>query len=123
MTSGQFDAPWQAEAFALAVALNEAGLLDWSEWAEVFSAELAAGEVPVGQGVSADAARALPLPSEGDAETQAAYYRAWLAALERISRSRGWIGPLQLAARRETLRAHLRVAEQGALFSGDGAER
>lgn len=31
-----FDAPWQAQLFALTVALNEAGHFTWSEWAAVF---------------------------------------------------------------------------------------
>ena len=32
-----FAEPWQAEAFALAVALHEKGLFSWSEWAEALS--------------------------------------------------------------------------------------
>lgn len=31
-----FDAPWQAQLFALTVAMNEAGRFSWSDWAEVF---------------------------------------------------------------------------------------
>ncbi|MEO0944631.1 MAG: nitrile hydratase accessory protein [Pseudomonadota bacterium] len=31
-----FDAPWQAQLFAMTVALNEAGLFSWDEWATVF---------------------------------------------------------------------------------------
>ena len=31
-----FDAPWQAELFALTVALNEAGGFDWPEWTAAF---------------------------------------------------------------------------------------
>ena len=31
-----FEAPWQAQLFALTVAMNEAGQFSWSEWAEVF---------------------------------------------------------------------------------------
>jgi nitrile hydratase accessory protein len=31
-----FDAPWQAQLFALTVALNEAGHLPWSDWAALF---------------------------------------------------------------------------------------
>ncbi|MGP1355097.1 nitrile hydratase accessory protein [Roseicyclus sp.] len=31
-----FEEPWQAQLFALTVALNEAGRFTWSEWAEVF---------------------------------------------------------------------------------------
>ena len=31
-----FDEPWQAQLFALTVAMNEAGHFTWSEWAETF---------------------------------------------------------------------------------------
>lgn len=31
-----FEAPWQAQAFALAVAASDAGVFTWSEWAEEF---------------------------------------------------------------------------------------
>ena len=31
-----FEAPWQAQLFALTVALNEAGQFSWSDWAEAF---------------------------------------------------------------------------------------
>ena len=35
-----FAEPWQAQAFALTVALHEKGLFSWSEWAEALSAEV-----------------------------------------------------------------------------------
>ena len=35
--SPQFSEPWQAQVFALAVSLSEAGLLRWHEWTDVFS--------------------------------------------------------------------------------------
>ncbi|MEZ5649122.1 MAG: nitrile hydratase accessory protein [Burkholderiaceae bacterium] len=108
-----FDTPWQAEAFALTVALNEAGWLDWQDWARALGAELAA------DANRDDGTRALPC--DDDPVAQAAYYRAWLRALERLCRERGWAGPLQLAARRETLRAHLRIAESAPLFAGPPA--
>ena len=31
-----FEEPWQAQLFALTVALNEAGHFSWSEWAAIF---------------------------------------------------------------------------------------
>ena len=36
-----FDEPWQAEAFALAVQLHEQGLFSWPEWSETLAAEIA----------------------------------------------------------------------------------
>jgi nitrile hydratase accessory protein len=35
-----FAEPWHAEAFAIAVHLNERGLFTWPEWAETLSAKL-----------------------------------------------------------------------------------
>ena len=35
-----FAEPWQAEAFALVVALHERGLFSWAEWAEALSREV-----------------------------------------------------------------------------------
>lgn len=31
-----FEDPWQAQLFALTVALNESGVFEWSEWTAVF---------------------------------------------------------------------------------------
>ena len=39
-----FDEPWQAQAFAMAVSLNQRGLFSWSEWTKALGAEIAAGE-------------------------------------------------------------------------------
>jgi nitrile hydratase accessory protein len=44
-----FAEPWQAQAFAIVVALHEAGLFTWDEWAATLSAELhRAGADPQG---------------------------------------------------------------------------
>ena len=57
-----FREPWEARAFALAVALHDRGLFTWSEWADALAAEIAAAPADDGTG----------------------YYERWLAALERI---------------------------------------
>jgi nitrile hydratase accessory protein len=62
-----FANPWQARAFALAVALNEAGHLDWPSWTRLLGEEIARRK-PAG-----------PAPSASDD----AYYECWIAALER----------------------------------------
>jgi nitrile hydratase accessory protein len=54
-----FAEPWEAEAFALAVALHERGLFTWAEWSEALGAEI-------------------------QRTPEASYYRQWLAALERL---------------------------------------
>lgn len=38
-----FDAPWQAQAFGLAVALSEGGLFTWGDWTTAFGERLACG--------------------------------------------------------------------------------
>ncbi len=66
-----FDAPWHGQAFALAVALNEAGHFSWPEWTDTFAAALKT------------AGTARPLDGSDD------YYTAWVAALETILRKKG----------------------------------
>ncbi len=59
-----FEAPWQAQAFALAVHLNERGAFTWSEWAEALGAQRRrSGEA-------------------GIADRPEQYYLDWLQALE-----------------------------------------
>lgn len=104
-----FDEPWQAEAFAVTVALNEAGHLDWTDWAYYLSAALKEA------GLDASA----PLQPRHDQQGNRVYYQAWLVALERVVRDRDWVGPLQLGARREAIRAYNRVADTSSIFSVD----
>jgi nitrile hydratase accessory protein len=61
-----FAEPWQAEAFACTIQASRQGLFSWSEWVEVFSAEIKAAPERPGEGA------------------EAAYFRQWLAALETI---------------------------------------
>jgi nitrile hydratase accessory protein len=77
-----FNAPWQAQAFALVVNLHEQGVFSWDEWAE----EL---------GGSIQAARAA-----GDPDLGNTYYEHWLAALEKITSSKGLTNPELLADRK-----------------------
>lgn len=66
-----FRAPWEAQAFAMAVALHQKGLFTWPEWAEVLSAEIRAAQ------------------QAGDPDTGETYYRHWLAALEKLVVAKG----------------------------------
>ena len=59
-----FAEPWEAQAFAMAVKLNEAGVFQWSEWAETLGAEL-------------------------KAQPERPYYESWLAALEKLVEGKG----------------------------------
>ncbi len=66
-----FAEPWQASAFAVAVALSHEGHFSWQEWAETLAAEL-----------KASAARGEPVDGSR-------YYHCWLAALERLVIAKG----------------------------------
>ena len=62
-----FREPWEAQAFALAVALHERGLFSWAEWAAALADEIHAAQ------------------ARGDPDTGDTYYHHWLAALERLA--------------------------------------
>lgn len=66
-----FRAPWEAQAFAMAVALHKQGLFTWPEWAAVLTAEIKAAQ------------------AAGDPDTGETYYRHWLNALERLAVEKG----------------------------------
>ena len=65
-----FAAPWEAQAFAMTLALYERGVFAWSEWAAALAREIKIAQ----QG--------------GDQDSGSTYYRHWLAALERSRRER-----------------------------------
>ena len=58
-----FAEPWQAQAFAMVVALHERGAFSWTEWAAALSAEV---------------------NRSGAAKDGGDYYERWLAALEKL---------------------------------------
>jgi nitrile hydratase accessory protein len=66
-----FAAPWQAQAFAMALTLHGQGLFTWSEWASMLGDEIRR-------------AQAAGDPDRGDT-----YYRHWLATLERMVAEKG----------------------------------
>ncbi len=59
-----FREPWEAQAFAMTLALHQRGLFSWGEWARAL-----AGHIAVAQ-------------ARGDADRGDTYYHHWLAALE-----------------------------------------
>ncbi len=66
-----FREPWEAQAFAMALALHARGLFTWSEWAGSL-----ADEIKRAQGL-------------GDPDTGETYYRHWLATLEKLISAKG----------------------------------
>lgn len=77
-----FSEPWEARAFAVAVALCEAGQFRWGEFQQSLIDEIAAAE---------NAGRA----TSGGAD----YYRHWLGALTRLLNAKGIVGGAELEAR------------------------
>ena len=66
-----FREPWEAQAFAMAVALQQRGLFTWGEWADTLGQEIKRAQ------------------AAGDPDTGDTYYRHWLAALERLLAEKG----------------------------------
>jgi nitrile hydratase accessory protein len=66
-----FREPWEAQAFAMALALHERGVFTWPEWAATLGDEIKRAQ------------------SAGDPDTGETYYRHWLAALERLVAEKG----------------------------------
>jgi nitrile hydratase accessory protein len=91
-----FREPWEAQAFAMVIALHEAKLFAWSEWTAALSREIrsAAGSEQAGSG--------------------GAYYRCWLAALESLVVEKGAASRELLAARRAAWERAARATPHGA---------
>lgn len=66
-----FTEPWQAQAFAIAVSLQQAGMFTWDEWAVTLGEEI----------VKARAG--------GDPDDGSTYYFHWMATLERLVGEKG----------------------------------
>ena len=78
-----FKAPWEAQAFAMALALHERGMFGWKEWAQTLAEVIA------------------ELKQRGEPDNGEDYYRHWLTALERITARKGLVTGEVLLARRE----------------------
>jgi nitrile hydratase accessory protein len=66
-----FREPWEAQAFAMALSLNQRGVFSWKEWAATLGDEIKKAQ------------------AAGDPDTGETYYRHWLAALERMVAEKG----------------------------------
>jgi nitrile hydratase accessory protein len=74
-----FREPWEAQAFAMALALHARGLFTWSEWAAALAQEIGRAQ------------------EAGDSDSGDTYYQHWLAALERLVAEKGIAGADLLA--------------------------
>ena len=66
-----FREPWEAQAFAMTLALHERGVFTWPQWAATLGAEIKRAQ------------------AAGDPDTGETYYRHWLNALERLVAEKG----------------------------------
>lgn len=66
-----FHGPWEAQAFAMTLALHDRGLFTWPEWATALAAEIKRAQ------------------GAGDRDTGETYYRHWLVALEHLVAEKG----------------------------------
>ena len=66
-----FRAPWEAHAFAMALALYEKGLFAWGEWSAMLGEEIKKAQ------------------TAGDPDTGETYYHHWLKTLERMVAEKG----------------------------------
>jgi nitrile hydratase accessory protein len=78
-----FREPWEAQAFALALSLQERGLFTWAEWATTLGENIKKAQ------------------AAGDPDTGETYYHHWLATLEDIVAVKGLADPATLARTRE----------------------
>jgi nitrile hydratase accessory protein len=74
-----FREPWEAQAFAMALALHAHGLFTWPEWAATLADEIKRAQ------------------AAGDPDTGETYYRHWLATLERLVTEKGVTSSATLA--------------------------
>lgn len=73
-----FREPWEAQAFAMTLALYERGLFTWPEWAATLADEIKSAQ------------------AGGDPDTGETYYQHWLNALERMVAHKGVTDPATL---------------------------
>jgi len=78
-----FRAPWEAQAFAMAVTLHERGHFTWKEWAARLADEIAAAK------------------TRGETDDGSRYYYYWLAALEKLVAEKRLIAADELAVRKD----------------------
>ena len=89
-----FQEPWEAQAFALVVALHDRGAFTWAEWSQALAAAIHAPAEPQGEGGSA-------------------YYQCWLKALEQLVAEKGLVAAPMLTTRKEEWRRAAHATPHG----------
>jgi nitrile hydratase accessory protein len=91
-----FRQPWEAQAFAMAVRLHEAGHFTWTEWAGALAEQIQKAQ------------------AAGDPDLGDTYYLHWLAALERLVAAKGLVTVEELARRKDDWADAARATPHGA---------
>jgi nitrile hydratase accessory protein len=78
-----FREPWEAQAFAMTLALHACGLFTWPEWAAALAAQIKRAQ------------------AASDPDTGETYYLHWLAALEKLVADKGVTSEATLHRTRE----------------------
>jgi nitrile hydratase accessory protein len=81
-----FAEPWQAEAFALAISLSQAGYFTWAEWSAA---------------------------ARGEPDDGSRYYEHWLATLERLAVAKQLAESAQMRERKEAWATAYRTTPHG----------
>ena len=90
-----FREPWEAQAFAMTLALHERGLFTWMEWAAALSAAIKQAQ------------------ASGDCDDGSTYYRHWLSAIEQLVGEKGIASQETLAERRQAWDRAARATPHG----------
>ena len=101
-----FAAPWEAQAFAMAVELHARGAFTWKEWSAALGREIASGD-----------------GDSGDSEPGTRYYAHWLAALEGLVTEKRLTSSRELAARKAAWQAAAEATPHGEPILLDAAAR
>ena len=90
-----FRAPWEAQAFAMAVLLHERGVFTWPEWSARLADEIAAAT------------------AQGEDDDGRRYYRHWLAAIEKLVDEQGLVPAGERLARYDAWAEAARTTPHG----------
>ena len=100
-----FSAPWEAQAFAMAVELQSRGAFTWKEWSAALAREIGAD------------------PAGGSDDSGTRYYEHWLAALERLATEKRLTSSRELTARKAAWKAAAEATPHGEPIALDAAAR
>lgn len=78
-----FNAPWEAQAFAMTLSLHERGVFTWKEWAATLAQAIRDAQ------------------AGGDPDSGTTYYHHWLTALERITIARKLVSDTMITQRKD----------------------